>query len=872
MFLETLYQIIYKLGKIDKLPNMPDVLKTINELSILHNDVYQILKTTPDEKECIDKLQKLKVVNHTEPVFSKERVLEIIKNKKKIMEPFDTVFYHRTNKTAPSKLHLVQGGSYSKKRGRSVSRISRIRRTQQTYRKSLKRGGSSGPVANAETDAANAETDAAIVSTNDGDVSANDGDADVSANDGDAVVSANANDAVVSANANDAIVSTNDGDANASNNSVPKLDLTEQISALEKEIKELGTKKQDTENKQRDLEELQFIQELQGIMAKETDIKKPAIKAQILDILTKIHDIQEQRKPLGCLKKDFEEGKGIWGYIPDFMRPNEETGGKFKEYMDMFIETKDSIIGTAKTIAEGLGIDSVCKLINPKVEAKDWVLYPMWSLEQTLYFGEGISVQLDFLSLIVSQLDALYKLGAMSMSGAKMGIIQSALTGLAASTGGVAIAAAPVLGPAMGVAYDIGVYLFANMANIINMFIMISRKKHDGAFTLLTDIIPGMATTLNKAVNFLSILTSLSGKTINLLDNFTALLDSSFLKERFKDVDGPTKVLPVVGELVREKVELHLFVEANMLESNFEITDEMTYSFVKPKEGTMVELDPDIKAVYIIDKELYPCMLLDTRDNIIFVGKYYNERFVSSIKRKNEPGSPWIEEYNNIFIGNSKEQPIYKRKIGDYNKLKDCNYRLFVKDNSIKGSVFYDSYKDKGSKAVERFIRTNDESKDDNDKYKKDEAELIKRLETLIATVNPESSSALEPPTPAPLAAVDSEAPLSNPDAAIKQASPRRPPPQRPPSPAPLAAVDSEAPLAAAIEPAPTPLANTAEAAIEQASPPRRPPPKSSGGYRFKSKTRSTKNKKKSLKHKKLNQYSRKYMYKKRRNVSLHNH
>ena len=83
MFLETLYQIIHKLGKIDKLPNMPDVLKTINELSILHNDVYQILKTTPNEKECIDKLQKLKVVNHTEPVFSKERVLEIIKNKKK---------------------------------------------------------------------------------------------------------------------------------------------------------------------------------------------------------------------------------------------------------------------------------------------------------------------------------------------------------------------------------------------------------------------------------------------------------------------------------------------------------------------------------------------------------------------------------------------------------------------------------------------------------------------------------------------------------------------------------------------------------------------------------------------------------------------
>jgi len=765
MFLETLYQIIYKLGKINTLPNMPDVLKTINELSILHNDVYQILKSTPDKKQCIDKLEKIKVVHHTEPVFSKERVLEIIKNKKKIMEPFDTVFYHRTNKTAPSKLHLVQGGSYSKKR--SCSRIHRA------YRKSVKCGGSLAIGKNDEVAALPADGNSAVAEV-----------------------------AVAKVAVAEVAALPADGNGNISNNPVPKLDLTEQISALEKEILELDKKKQDTQNKQRDLEELQLIQELQGIMAanpNKEDIEKPETKNKILDILTKINNIQEQRKTLGCLKKDFEEGQGIWGYIPDFMRPNGDTGGKFKEYMDMFIETKNSIVGTAKNIASGLGIDSMCKLINPKVEAKDWVLYPMWSLEQTLYFGEGVAVQLDFLSLIVSQLDALFKLGAMSMSGAKMGIIQSALTGMAASTGGVAIAAAPVLGPAMGVAYDIGVYLFGNMANIINMFIMISRKKHDGAFTLLTDIIPGMATTLNKAVNFLSILTSLSGKTINILDNFTALLDSSFLKEKFREIDGPTKVLPIVGQIVKEKVELNLFVETNMLAATFEIKDEMTYKLVKDNEGEIVELNPNIKAAYIMDKELYPCVLLNTKDNMIYVGKYYNERFVSSIKRENKALSLWIEANNNIFIGNTEVKPIYERTIADYKTLKDCGYRLFVKDNSIEGSVFHESYGEKDSNSVDsNFKRTKDESKDKDNKYKINDEALLAKIKTLPPIDNLKTDPGLS--------------------------------------------------------------SDTTKHVLN-------------AGYKFKSKTnRKNRKNNKSLKHKKLNQYSRKHIHNKRRNVSLHNH
>jgi hypothetical protein len=707
MFLKTLYHIIYKLGKIDKLPNMPDVLKTINELSILHNDVYQILKKTPDKNECITKLEKLQVIHHTKPVFSKEQVLEIIKNKKKIMEPFDTVFYHRTNKTKPSKLHLVQGGSYSKKHGHRFSRISR---THRTYRKSVKRGGSLYDVVD-EDEGAGVEANVAGTEANGA---------------GAKVAGTEANGAEADININGAGKEARDDGAEVA--PVPKIDLTKQISTLQKEIEELDKKKQDTENKQRDLEELQLIQELQGIMAAEKNIENTATKNKILDILKKIHNIQEQRKTLGCLKKDFEEGQGIWGYIPDFMRPTGETGGKFKEYMDMFIQTKDSMIGTAKSIASGLGIDSVCKLINPKVEAKDWVLYPMWSLEQTLYFGEGISVQLDFLSLIVSQLDALYKLGAMTMSGAKMGIIQSALTGLAASTGGVAVAAAPILGPAMGVAYDIGVYLFGNMANIINMFIMISRKKHDGAFTLLTDIIPGMATTLNKAVNFLSILTNLSGKTINLLDNFTALLDSSFLKDTFRGIDGPTKVLPVVGKMVKEKVDLHVFVEANMLASKFEITDKMTYKLVEDKEGEIVELDPNIKAAYIMNKELYPCVLLNTNDNMIYVGKYYNERFVSSIRRENKTDASWIEENNNIFIGNTEEKPIYERTIDDYKTLNECRYRLFVKDNSNNDSIFHESYGKNDIKTVdELFKRTI--KKDEPDKYAEYDEKIKNELE-----------------------------------------------------------------------------------------------------------------------------------------------
>jgi hypothetical protein len=734
MFLETLYQIIYKLGKIDKLPNMPDVIKTMNELAMLHNDIYHILKTTLNEKKCIDKLEKLKVVNHSDPVFSKDRVLEIIKNKKKIMEPFDTVFYHRTNKTTPSKLQLVRvskgGGSYSRKRGLDIERKS--------YRRHVKRGGSSNNATGAVDD-----VDSKIDSTS-----------------------------VV--------------DASTKTPVAP--DLTEQINILKKEIEELQKKTQDTQNKERDLKELKLIQELQKIMTENKNIENPKIKKEIFDKLTEINQIREERKILGCLKKDFELGQGIWAYMPDFMRPTDDMSGKFQEYIDMFMETKDSIIGTAKNIATGLGIDSICMLINPKVEAKDWVLYPMWSFEQTLYVGEGVSIQLDFLSLIVSQLDALFKLGAMSMSGVKMGIIQSALTGMAASTGGVAIAAAPVIGPAMGVAYDIGVYLFGNMANIINMFIMISRKKHDSAFTLLTDIIPGMATTLNKAVNFLSILTSLSGKTINILDNFTALLDSSFLKEEFKDIDGPTKVLPFVGRMVKDKVNLHLFVETNMLATTFVITDEMMeYEFTeKEKEGKMIELDPEIKAAYIMDQELYPCVLLNTRDNMIYVGKYYNERFVSSIRRKNEPGSLWIEESNNIFIGNTdKIIPGEHRKSNNYKTLKDCGYRLFVKDNSNENSVFNSLYIDKDSKKVSNFIRSTEEKPNKYDKYDKE-------LQSKIMTA---------------------EAPSS-----------------------------------------------TTEIATDSKQ----------GGYRFKSKT--NRQNKKSFKRKKLNQYSRKYMYKKRRNVSLRNH
>lgn len=852
MFLETLYQIIYKLGKIDKLPNMPDVIKTINELAILHNDVYQILKYTPDETQCIDKLEKLKVSNHTEPVFSKERVLEIIKDKKKIMEPFDTVFYHRINKTRPSKLQFVhrisKGGAYSKKRSLSISR----HRGRSLYQKSIKRGGSTDTEADAgAVVATSAAADVNLVTASDSAVAVANADSTPAAVDNaDSTPAAVANADSTPAAADAPIAAGQDnGDTSTPGKKPAALDLTTQITTLQKEIEELKQKTQDTQNKERDLKELQLIQELQKIMTENKDIEKPEIKKEILDKLTEIHQIREERKILGCLKKDFETGHGIWAYMPEFMRPNGETGGKFKEYMDMFIETKDSIIGTAKNIATGLGIDSICKLINKKVEAKDWVLYPMWSLEQTHYFGEGISVQLDFLSLIVSQLDALYKVGAMSMSGAKMGIIQSALTAMAASTGGVAIAAAPVIGPAMGVAYDIGVYLFGNMANIINMFIMISRKKHDSAFTLLTDIIPGMATTLNKAVNFLSILTSLSGKTINILDNFTALLDSSFLKEEFKDIDGPTKVLPFVGRMVKDKVDLHIFVETNMLAPTFVITDEMTYKFVENKEGQMIELDPEIKAAYIIDQELYPCVLLNTRDNMIYVGKYYNERFVSSIKRENKLGSSWIEESNNIFIGNIDEiTPGENRKLTDYKTLKDCGYRLFVKDNSNDKSSFYSLYMDKDSSKVPKFIRSTEEKPD---RYKTYDA----ALESKIVKTSP----------PGPIKPETTKASSVAETLDIEEG------------------VGAEAPSTESIEvPSVVETSGVVEEGVGAGSPSigaEAPSPGAvaKGGSRFKSRTnkksrKSRYNINKSLKRKKLNRYSIKHIHNKRRNVSLYNH
>lgn len=766
MFLETLYQIIYKLGKIDKLPNMPDVIKTINELSMLHNDVYQILKSTPNEKQCIDKLEKLRVVNHDEPVFSNERVLEIIKNKRKIMEPFDTVFYHRENKTPDSKLQSVRvsQGGYSK-------RYSRLRRS---VRKNVNYGGSAQSV---EKQTATVSAGETAVPLSGGTTVPADGTTDAPSLDGTSVAVTADGTSVPSA---EPAAPPVDGAVKT----VVTPDLKSDIAKLTTEISELEKKTQDTQNKQRDLKELQLIQELHEIMTenKEKDkLNQPTIKKQILDILTEINAIREDRKLLGCLKKDFETGKGIWTYMPEFIREY-DIKGQYDDYITMFTDTKDSIMGTAKSIADGLGITDLCMLINKKVEAKDWVLYPMWSMEQTLYIGEGVSVQLDFISLIVSQMDALFKLGAMSMSSAKMGVIQTALTGMAASTGGVAIAAAPVIGPAMGIAYDVAVYLFGNMANIINMFIMISRKKHDGAFTLLTDIIPGMATTLNKAINFLSILTNLSGKAINVLDQFTALLDSSFLKEKFRDIDGPTDILPVVGLMVKDKVNLHLFVETNMPAISFIIEDtKFEYEFTEKNEGKMFELDPKIKAAYINnEQELYPCVLLNTYEKMIYVGKYYNERFISSINRKNEPESPWIEENNNFFIGNKEEiKQGEHRKPADYKTLEECNYRLFVKDNSNPESIFNKLYGNKDSSKVKDFIRTNEDKTNKYDSYEK-------ILQSKIMKSSPT-------------------------------------------------------------------------------------PQLASGGYRFKLKSRR-KNIKKSFNHKKLNQYSRKYIHNKRRNVSLRNH
>jgi hypothetical protein len=772
MFLKTLYDIIHKLGKIANLPNMSDVIKTINELSVLHNNVYRILKTTPNKKQCINKLRKLWVDNPSNPVFSEERVLEIIENKLKIMEPFDTVFYHREKKT---------------QRGSGLKRHSR---------RSV-RGGE-------------ASTDTTV-------------------------------DVVDVASEKAAVIP----------------DLTQQIAELEIELKKLDDETTDKQNKQRDLQELRLIQELQVIMTKNSDITIPKIKQDILAKLTEINKIREERKTLGCLKKEFSDGEGIWSYMPEFIRSS-DIGGSYREYMDMLIDKKNYIVGTAKYIAKGLGIDDMCMLINPEIEAKDWVLYPMWSLEQTLYVGEGISIQLDFISLIISQLDALFKLGAMSMSGAKMGIIQSALTGMAASTGGVAIAAAPVIGPAMGVAYDIAVYLFGNMANIINMFIMISRKKHDGAFTLLTDIIPGMATTLNKAINFLSILTNLSGKAINVLDQFTGLLDSSFLKNEFKDITGPITILPVVGKMVKDKVALNLFVKTNMLADTFIIEDnKFEYEFMETeKEGVMVELDPNIKAAYIIDQELYPCVLLKNADNMLYVGKYYNERFVSFIKRENTKGSPWIEEYTNIFIGGNEIKPASKRHADDYKTLKDCGYRLFVKNNSIPESVFNALYITKDSNYVKEFIRKKDVSKD---KYKLNEDALKERMgnKTTPQQKQTEQLYDVEPSAP-PLEEDEDENP---------------PPPEDedddlPPPP------DDDLPPPPEDDDLPPPPDD------DDLPPPPEEEEELNGGYRFISKKSrnnnqnrtSNKNKKKSVKHKKLNQYSRKYIRNKRRNVSLRNH
>ena len=188
---------------------------------------------------------------------------------------------------------------------------------------------------------------------------------------------------------------------------------------------------------------------------------------------------------------------------------------------------------------------------GPEIKITDWIFFPLWSLENLPLAGPFMGVPIDFMSVMIAQLDIV--LGALidTLDNLRGPAIQAASSAFGAVTVGVGLAATPILVPIINRFFDVIIHIVGHLGTILNMFINISRKNFGLAYVLFCEIVPIFETFMNIIINYMVILNRFLNRSGRFLDIYVVFLTNL---ERIIYLTHPKNLLKIKDEIL-EKIQ-----------------------------------------------------------------------------------------------------------------------------------------------------------------------------------------------------------------------------------------------------------------------------------------------------------------------------
>jgi hypothetical protein len=234
-------------------------------------------------------------------------------------------------------------------------------------------------------------------------------------------------------------------------------------------------------------------------------------------------------------------------------------------------------LGISKII-ENSGIIKFDNLTGPPITLKDWVFFPLWSLENLPLAGPFIGIPIDFLSVMTAQLDMFIGIWVATIGNLRDPAVQAAASFFAAGTAGAGLAATPVIVPVVNKIFDLLIHIVSHLGTILNMFIQLSRKNFGLAYILFCEIVPIFETIMDTIINYMVIFNRMIQRNNKMMDILDVFLDKAstiismldpeqFEKQKKLLIQKASQPLALAENIIQSPIEMPRFpIETQQLQ------------------------------------------------------------------------------------------------------------------------------------------------------------------------------------------------------------------------------------------------------------------------------------------------------------------
>ena len=233
-------------------------------------------------------------------------------------------------------------------------------------------------------------------------------------------------------------------------------------------------------------------------------------------------------------------------------------------------------IGIIQLIENIKEIDFI-KFEYPPISLKDWIYFPLWSIENLPLIGPVSGIPIDFLSVIIAQLDIFIKVWTQTLGNLRDPTIQTAISFFAVGTAGAGLIGAPVIVPFVNTMFDLLIHITSNLGTILNMFVHISRKNFGLAYILFCQIVPIFEQFMDTVINYMVILNNFCNRSNNMLKTIDVLLTNT------------SKVIVMLNP------EEYMKIKEQLLNNNLPVKLPMNISSIQNISNDIHQLQADAK-------------------------------------------------------------------------------------------------------------------------------------------------------------------------------------------------------------------------------------------------------------------------------------